>query len=165
MSRKRPIAPGTRNPFGCGSSFPLLSHWWNRRSFSFHRATNWHRYSTTSSLSWPSTYILFCNFLYRQPSPASQRRAVCSEIEGLAIPFCLIISWISVLATTSTTSRALKYCPFMFSVSCNFISRAISSSSRGVHFAWPRRWRGSFPSRRYVKTHSQMRRAWLMPCP
>ena len=50
---------GTGNPEGVESTSPLLSYVTIHFSYSFHLSTNCFRYSTTSSRSWPSTYMPF----------------------------------------------------------------------------------------------------------
>src|SRR5712675_1034571 len=105
MSQK--CLPGTGNLSGCSSSLLLLSHLWKQHSYSFHWLMNPHWYSTTSLHLCSSIYILFFVLPYCQPSPASQRCTVHSEIEGLHIPFCLKTTWSSGLAMTLTTSDTL----------------------------------------------------------
>jgi hypothetical protein len=127
-----PIVPRTGNPFGHGSSIPLLSHQWNCHLWPIQHLTKDYLYFTTSSLSWPSIYIPFLRFPYNHPSLSSQWSAVLVEINALLILFHVKIACILGLATISMTSSALKKPPFAFSIICILISPAMSSSSRIV---------------------------------
>src|SRR5216684_3380155 len=128
MSQKRPNVPSTGNPFGHGSSVPSLSHRWNCHSCSIQYSTNCHLYSTTSSLSWPSTYIPFLNF------PYVHARMAC--ISGLTIIF--------------TTSSAFR---FFFSINHALISSATSSSSRIMPRFWSIWWKERSLHLKYAIAH------------
>src|SRR5258708_7492221 len=153
MSQKCPNAPGTGNPFGCGSSVPSLSHQWNCRLCSIQCSTNCRLYSTTSSLSWPSTYIPFLNFPYVHPRFASHQSAVLAEINTLHRPFHARTACISGLTMIFTTLSAFR---FFFSINHALISSATSSSSRIMPCFWSIWWRGRSLHLKYAIAHSRM---------
>ena len=155
--------PATGNPFGHGSSVPLLSHQWNCHSCPIQHFTNPHLYFTTSALLCPSRYSPFFNFPKLHPICSSQRSAILLKINHLLIPYSMKTSCILGLATTSMMSWAFKNPCLAFSAKCVLSSSAMSSSLTMVSHFWLNSWRGRSLCFKKSKVHSRMHHTWFFP--